>query len=85
MKGEMYVAFNASHLPVVMCLPERGGYTWQPLIDTSKPPPYDFMDDDVADRQVAEAQFRGLLEGNAYPLLGYSAIVLTQRWEPEKF
>ncbi|KAA8522692.1 hypothetical protein F0562_009146 [Nyssa sinensis] len=35
-KGELYVAFNTSHLPVTITLPERPGYRWEPLVDTSK-------------------------------------------------
>ncbi|GKB46129.1 DNAse I-like superfamily protein [Tanacetum coccineum] len=35
-KGELYIAFNTSHLPVTITLPERPGYRWEPLVDTRK-------------------------------------------------
>lgn len=82
-KGELYVAFNASHLPAIAVLPERWGCKWAPLVDTAKPSPYDFLAEDVPDRATAEAQFNGLLNGNAYPLLGYSSIILTQKYDPD--
>eukprot|EP00897_Mesotaenium_endlicherianum_P003623 jgi/Mesen1/3289/ME000191S02431 len=77
-KGELYIAFNAGHLPVVVTLPQRWGCSWRPLVDTSKPAPYDFLADDIPHREVAEAQVGGLLGNDAYPLLGYSSIILVQ-------
>jgi len=32
-KGEIYVAFNTSHLPVVVGLPPRPGFRWEPVVD----------------------------------------------------
>ncbi|KAI4376401.1 hypothetical protein MLD38_014169 [Melastoma candidum] len=75
-KGEMYVAFNASHLPVMVTLPERPGYKWTPLVDTSKPAPFDFISPDVPQGGVALKQFAHFLDSNLYPMLSYSAIVL---------
>eukprot|EP00271_Cylindrocystis_brebissonii_P014372 TRINITY_DN35711_c0_g1_i1.p1 TRINITY_DN35711_c0_g1~~TRINITY_DN35711_c0_g1_i1.p1 ORF type:complete len:914 (-),score=89.55 TRINITY_DN35711_c0_g1_i1:950-3463(-) len=76
--GEMYVAFNASHVPALAVLPDRPGHRWRPLVDTAKPAPYDFLADDLPDKATAELQFAGLLAGNAYPLLDYSSVILIQ-------
>lgn len=75
-KGELYVAFNTSHLPVTAMLPERPGYRWKPLVDTSKPAPFDFLSDDLLDREVAIKQFSHFLDANLYPMLSYSSIIL---------
>eukprot|EP00475_Leptophrys_vorax_P011430 TRINITY_DN17975_c0_g1_i1.p1 TRINITY_DN17975_c0_g1~~TRINITY_DN17975_c0_g1_i1.p1 ORF type:complete len:485 (-),score=10.07 TRINITY_DN17975_c0_g1_i1:95-1408(-) len=77
-ENELYVAFNASHLPVVPTLPERYGRTWHPLVDTGKPSPYDVLSPDLParDREVAVAQSAGMLAANLYPMIGYSAAVL---------
>ncbi|MQM11965.1 hypothetical protein Taro_044877 [Colocasia esculenta] len=78
-KGEIYVAFNASHLPVMVALPKRPGYRWEPLVDTSKPTPYDFLSDDLPHRDVALTQFSHFLDANFYPMLSYSSVVLLLR------
>lgn len=75
-KGELYVAFNASHLPVTITLPERPGFRWQPLVDTSKPAPFDFLSDDVPERETAIKQYSQFIEANLYPMLHYSSIIL---------
>lgn len=75
-KREIYIAFNASHLPVVVTLPKRIGDKWYPLVDTSKPTPYDFLTDDVPSRTVALAQSSNFLSANVYPMLSYSSIIL---------
>ncbi|KNA14483.1 hypothetical protein SOVF_107160 isoform B [Spinacia oleracea] len=75
-KGEMYVAFNTSHLPANVTLPDRPGYQWEPLVDTSKPTPFDFFSDDVPQRERAIQQYRHFLEANFYPMLSYSSIIL---------
>ncbi|KAM7477644.1 hypothetical protein LguiA_025857 [Lonicera macranthoides] len=75
-KGEVYIAFNMSHLPVTVALPERPGYKWDPLVDTSKPAPYDFLTKDVPDREVAIKQYAHFLDNNFYPMLSCSSIVL---------
>lgn len=75
-KGELYVAFNASHLPVTVALPERPGYRWGPLVDTGKPAPYDFLADDIPDRDVASRQFAHFLDASLYPMLSYSSVIL---------
>ncbi|CAA6671175.1 unnamed protein product [Spirodela intermedia] len=62
-KGEIYVAFNASHLPVTVALPERPGQRWEPLVDTGKAAPYDFL-------------FAHFLDANLYPMLSYSSVIL---------
>lgn len=76
LKGELYVAFNTSHLPVTAMLPERPGFIWNPLVDTSKPAPFDFLSDDLLDREVAIKQYSHFLEANLYPMLSYSSIIL---------
>ncbi|KAK1275666.1 hypothetical protein QJS04_geneDACA004141 [Acorus gramineus] len=75
-KGEIYVAFNASHLPVTVTLPERTGYRWEPLVDTGKPVPFDFLSDDLPERALAIKQYSHFVEGNLYPMLSYSSIIL---------
>lgn len=75
-KKELYVAFNASHLPVMVSLPERPGFKWYPLVDTSKPSPYDFLTDDIPNRAVALAQSSSFLNAQVFPMLNYSSIVL---------
>lgn len=76
LKGEIYVAFNASHLPVAITLPNRPGYRWEPLVDTGKPTPYDFLSDDLPDRDTAAEQFAHFLDSDLYPMLGYSSIIV---------
>ncbi|XP_039120235.1 isoamylase 1, chloroplastic isoform X2 [Dioscorea cayenensis subsp. rotundata] len=80
---EIYIAFNTSHLPVTVSLPERPGYIWEPLVDTSKPSPYDFLSDDLPDKPTAIKQYAGFLHSNLYPMLSYSSIILILRPDPE--
>ncbi|PON81340.1 Glycoside hydrolase [Trema orientale] len=75
-KGEIYVAFNASHLPVTISLPERPGHIWEPLIDTGKHAPYDVLSVDLPGRDIALRQYAHFFEANMYPMLSYSSIVL---------
>ncbi|KAL6191840.1 hypothetical protein ACLB2K_038229 [Fragaria x ananassa] len=75
-KREIYIAFNASHLPVNVSLPERPGYRWEPLVDTSKPSPFDFLCSDVPQRDIAVKQYAHFLDANLYPMLSYSSIIL---------
>lgn len=77
-KGEIYVAFNASHLPVIISLPERPGYRWEPLVDTSKPVPFDFLSSDLPAKEIAIKQYAPFLDANLYPMLSYSSIILLQ-------
>lgn len=81
-KGEIYIAFNASHLPVTVTLPERPGYQWEPLVDTGKIPPFDFLTSDLPERDVAIQQYAHFLGANLYPMLSYSSIILLL--SPEK-
>ncbi|XP_038696318.1 isoamylase 1, chloroplastic isoform X2 [Tripterygium wilfordii] len=76
-KGEIYVAFNATHLPVTVTLPERPGYRWEPLVDTSKPSPFDFLTSNLPERETAVKQYSQFLDANLYPMLSYSSIILT--------
>ncbi|KAL8152530.1 hypothetical protein V2J09_010290, partial [Rumex salicifolius] len=75
-KKEIYIAFNTSHLPVMVTLPERPGYKWEPVVDTSKPELFDFLTDDVPNREVAMKQYQHLLNANVYPMISYSSIIL---------
>ncbi|AET05099.2 putative isoamylase [Medicago truncatula] len=75
-KGEVYVAFNTSHLPFTITLPERPGYRWEPLVDTSKKAPYDFLTPDLPGRDIAIQQYAQFLDANMYPMLSYSSIIL---------
>lgn len=75
-KGELYAAFNTSHVPVTIQLPERQGYKWEPLVDTGKETPYDFLTKDLPERDTAIKQYRHFLDANLYPMLSYSSIVL---------
>lgn len=78
-KGELYIAFNASHVAVTVALPERPGYRWEPLVDTGKPAPFDFLCDDVPlpEREIAITQYAHFLDNNLYPMLSYSSIILS--------
>ncbi|KAG6741042.1 hypothetical protein POTOM_056526 [Populus tomentosa] len=75
-KCEIYIAFNASHLPVTITLPERPAYRWEPLVDTGKPAPFDFLSGDLPERDTAMKQYSHFLEANLYPMLSYSSIIL---------
>ncbi|KAL9377191.1 hypothetical protein Peur_031311 [Populus x canadensis] len=75
-KHEIYIAFNASHLPVTITLPERPAYRWEPLVDTGKPAPFDFLSGDLPERDTAMKQYSHFLEANLYPMLSYSSIIL---------
>ncbi|KAK1559139.1 hypothetical protein Q3G72_011084 [Acer saccharum] len=75
-KREIYMAFNAGHLPVTISLPERPGYRWEPLVDNSKPAPYDFFSGDLLDRETSIKQHAQFLDANLYPILSYSSIIL---------
>ncbi|XP_061991707.1 isoamylase 1, chloroplastic [Rosa rugosa] len=75
-KREIYIAFNASHLPVNISLPERPGYRWEPLVDTSKASPFDFLSSDLPQRDIAVKQYAHFLDANLYPMLSYSSIIL---------
>lgn len=77
MKHEIYIAFNASHLPVTITLPERPAYRWEAIVDTGKPAPFDFLSGDLPERDTAIKQYSHFLEANLYPMLSYSSILLT--------
>eukprot|EP00898_Chlorokybus_atmophyticus_P007078 jgi/Chlat1/7371/Chrsp6S07412 len=73
---DLYIAFNASHLPVVVAIPNPAGRRWVPVVDTGKVAPYDFMGDDVEHRDVAHSQYESMIAENLYPMMSYSSIVL---------
>ncbi|KAL3644237.1 Iron-sulfur assembly protein 1 [Castilleja foliolosa] len=76
-KGELYIAFNASHMAVTIALPERPGYRWEPVVDTGKPAPFDFLSNDLIEREIAVKQYAHFLDNNLYPMLSYSSIILS--------
>ncbi|KAL9224599.1 hypothetical protein vseg_000618 [Gypsophila vaccaria] len=76
LKGQLYIAFNANYTPVTVTLPDEPGYRWEPLVDTSKPAPYDFLSDDLPDKQTAIKQHQAFLDINNYHMLSYSSIIL---------
>lgn len=60
----------------MVTLPERPGYRWGPLVDTSKPAPYDFLSRDLPEREIAIKQYAHFLDANLYPMLSYSSVIL---------
>jgi isoamylase len=78
-KGKIYVAFNTSHLPVVIGLLECSGFRWELVVDTGKEEPYDFLIDGLPDCVVTVYQFSHFLNSNLYPMLSYSSIILVLR------
>eukprot|EP00884_Botryococcus_braunii_P015679 jgi/Botrbrau1/2795/Bobra.0125s0007.1 len=78
--GGLYVAFNTSHLPTVLELPQWPGRLWQIVIDTGKVSPYDFLvpgatlsPDEVA---ALRHQMSMWTSGGLYPLLPWSMCLL---------
>ncbi|KAI7987219.1 hypothetical protein LOK49_LG13G00117 [Camellia lanceoleosa] len=63
------------HLAVIVTLPERPGYKWEPFVDTSKPAPFDVLSSDL-ERDMAITQYAHFLDANLYPMLSYSSIIL---------
>jgi len=79
----VFVAFNASHKPVNLDLPDPGhGNKWRVLVDTSKPAPYDALIPDVGYNlssqavAAARAQTEPWLSEKLYAMLPYSSIIL---------
>ena len=60
----------------MVTIPEWGGHSWVPVVDTSKPPPYDFLQPSDPAYGPAVAQTAGLLANRVYPMMSYSAVVL---------
>lgn len=64
---DLYIAFNASHVPLTINLPPAGkGKRWHWVVNTHNPPPDDFLDEE---HQTA-------LLANSYRIHSYSAIML---------
>jgi len=78
--GGLYIAFNSSHRPLVVDLPDWHGRRWQLLADSAKKAPFDFIIEDDALDAAGAAQARKdatvWTEVGAYPLLPYSCVVL---------
>ncbi|KAJ8770189.1 hypothetical protein K2173_011524 [Erythroxylum novogranatense] len=54
----------------------KRGYRWEPVVDTGKTAPFDFLSDDLPDREIAVKQYAHFLDANLYPMLSYSSIIL---------
>ena len=78
--GGLYCAWSASHLPVVLGLPEWGGREWRPLLDSGKPAPCDVLEADGALGEgamvAALVQAAAWTREGQYPLLPWSCVVL---------
>jgi len=76
----IYVAWNASHLPVTVELPNWPGSKWLLVADTSKPAPFDFLavDDKLsaADAAGARNAMSMWTDDGLYPMLPRSCIIL---------
>lgn len=59
----LYVAFNASHLPRVVQLPEWHGRAWAPVFDTSKVAPFDAL---IPDEELGEEEVKEVRGGSAF-------------------
>ena len=52
---------------------------WSPIVDTSRPPPFDFIDEASMDPEVIKAvssASAAFLDNAQYPMLSYAAIIL---------
>lgn len=78
--GGLFVAFNTSHLPVSLTLPKWGGRVWEPLADTSRMAPFDFLAPDEqlspADVEAAKQSMAMWVADSAYTLLPWSCCIL---------
>ncbi|GIL64820.1 hypothetical protein Vafri_18680 [Volvox africanus] len=78
--GGLYVAFNTSHIPRLLRMPVWAGRVWQPLVDTSKVAPYDFLAADgvlsAGDVTAARRALAMWTADHTYPVLPWSCIVL---------
>ncbi|GAX79055.1 hypothetical protein CEUSTIGMA_g6495.t1 [Chlamydomonas eustigma] len=78
--GGLYVAFNTAHTPRLLNLPRWQGIVWQPLVDSSKVAPYDFLtqDKELSETEVIKARVAASMwtAENVYPVLPWSCIVL---------
>lgn len=77
--GGLYVAFNASHLPVSAKMPVWDERAWRPLLITGHAAPFDVL---AADERLSVEQItalQGVLQPwhreGAVPLLPYSCVV----------
>ena len=54
----LFIAFNASHVPAMLTLPDAGpGRRWKLLMDTALPPPFDIVATDIP-AEIREARPR---------------------------
>lgn len=74
----LYIAFNASHKPSMMELPEYKGRCWRQVVDTAASSPGDILADDLTATELsaAEGQKRVLLQSDVYLMAPYSSIIL---------
>lgn len=72
---DLYVAFNAHHRPVAIKIPpSKNHHPWLCIIDTSKTPPHDIVDEAMATE----------LGRLAYTLPAYSALLLKAYWDQRR-
>eukprot|EP01025_Chloroclados_australasicus_P040944 TRINITY_DN4311_c0_g3_i3.p1 TRINITY_DN4311_c0_g3~~TRINITY_DN4311_c0_g3_i3.p1 ORF type:complete len:1016 (-),score=89.58 TRINITY_DN4311_c0_g3_i3:312-3314(-) len=79
-ESTLYVAFNSAHTPQAVQLPQIGGSYWKIIVDTGKPAPYDFLQEDSSLSAQELVQVHNNLamwtQNNQYPMLPWSAIML---------
>eukprot|EP01026_Neomeris_dumetosa_P078831 TRINITY_DN855_c0_g1_i4.p1 TRINITY_DN855_c0_g1~~TRINITY_DN855_c0_g1_i4.p1 ORF type:complete len:273 (+),score=35.70 TRINITY_DN855_c0_g1_i4:90-908(+) len=81
-KGEttLYIAFNSAHTPQPVCLPSLGGQRWKLIIDTGKPAPFDFLQEDasLSKEEIQQVYYNVSMwtDNDSYPMLPWSAIML---------
>lgn len=78
--NDIYVAWNTSHKPQLVTLPECEGHIWRRLVDTSKAAPFDVLtadnrlsEDDVAMEMASSDR---MTRQGVYLMLPWSSIVL---------
>lgn len=65
--NEIYIAFNANHLPLTITIPDAGeGKHWQWVVNTHNSPPNDFFDKEHREKVL----------GNIYRIPSHSAMML---------
>jgi isoamylase len=78
--NDVYVAWNTSHKPIMVHLPETEGKKWRPLVDSGKASPFDILiaDDRLSrdDVDMALASCDMMMRQNVYTMLPWSSIIL---------
>eukprot|EP00798_Chlamydomonas_sp_ICE-L_P030104 gene30104-35072_t len=78
--GGLFVAFNTAHTGRLLTLPHIPGRLWQPLVDSGKQAPYDFLvvDDELSEEDVESARMsQAMWTGSSQmPMMPWSVIVM---------